>query len=87
MRRERHEQALMTLTTSTLDALCDPLWIHYLTPGGEPIISIRIMMPKYTDISGCLFAVRSSDCLRDGIDQVMSPTEFGSCSLQEEQML
>ena len=45
------------------------------------------MMSKYTDISGCLFVVRSSDCLRDGIDQVVCPTEIGSCSLQEEQML
>ena len=45
------------------------------------------MMSKYTDISRCLFAVRSSDCLRDSIDQVMSHIEFGSCSLQEEQML
>jgi hypothetical protein len=44
-------------------------------------------MSKYTDISGRLFAVRSSYCLRDGLDQVMSPIEFGSCSLQEEQML
>src|SRR5271156_1060680 len=26
--RERYEQALGTLTTSTLDALCDPLWIQ-----------------------------------------------------------
>jgi len=44
-------------------------------------------MTKYTDISGFRFVVRSSDCLRNGIDQVMSPTEIGSCSLQEEQML
>ena len=45
------------------------------------------MMSNYTDISGCLFVVRSSDCLRDGIDQVVCSTEIGSCSLQEEQML
>jgi hypothetical protein len=44
-------------------------------------------MSNYTDISGYLYVVRNSDCLRHGIDQVMSPTELGSCSLQEEQML
>ncbi len=44
-------------------------------------------MSNYTDISGCLFVVRSSDRLRDGIDQVVGSTEIGSCSLQEEQML
>ena len=44
-------------------------------------------MSNYSDISEHLSVVRSSDCLRDGIDQVMCPTEFGSCSLQEEQML
>jgi hypothetical protein len=44
-------------------------------------------MSEYTDISGCLSVARSSDCLRDGIDQVVRSTEFGSCSLQEEQML
>ncbi len=38
MRRERYEQALATLATSTLDALCDPLWIQYRRPGGEAII-------------------------------------------------
>ena len=37
--------------------------------------------------TGCLFVVRSSDRLRDGIDQVVCFTEVGSCSLQEEQML
>ena len=44
-------------------------------------------MSTYTDISGALFVVRRSDRLCDGIDQVVCPTEFGSCSLQEEQML
>ena len=87
MGRKRHEQALGTRTTSTLDALCDPLWIQPRTPGGEPVIYTSVMMSNYTDISGCLFVVRSSDCLRDGIDQVVCSTEVGSCSLQEEQML
>jgi hypothetical protein len=44
-------------------------------------------MSGYMEISRCLFVVGSSDCLRDGIDQIMCPTEVGSCSLQEEQML
>jgi hypothetical protein len=44
-------------------------------------------MSSYMEISGCLFVVGSSDCLSDGIDQFMCPTEIGSCSLQEEQML
>jgi hypothetical protein len=44
-------------------------------------------MSGYMEIFSCLFVVGSSDCLRDGIDQIMSPTEIGSCSLQEEQML
>ncbi len=44
-------------------------------------------MSQYTDIYGCLFAVRSSDRLCDGIDQVVCSTELGSCSLQEEQVL
>ncbi len=44
-------------------------------------------MCNYTDIPECLSVVRGSDCLRDGIDQVVCATEFGSCSLQEEQML
>lgn len=44
-------------------------------------------MSKYLYVFGCLFVVRSSDCLRDGIDQVVCTTEIGSCSLQEEQML
>lgn len=39
------------------------------------------------EVSGCLFVVRGSDHLRDGIDQIMGPTEVESCSLQEEQML
>jgi hypothetical protein len=39
------------------------------------------------NISGGLFVVGRSDRLRDGIHQVMSPIEIGSCSLQEEQML
>jgi hypothetical protein len=39
------------------------------------------------EIPGCLFVLRSSDCLRDGIDQFVRSTEIGSCSLQEEQML
>jgi hypothetical protein len=38
VRRERDEQAFLTRTTSTLDALGDPLWIEYRTHGGEPII-------------------------------------------------
>ena len=44
-------------------------------------------MSNYTEFFGCLFVLRSSDCLRDGIDQVVRSTEFRSCSLQEEQML
>ena len=44
-------------------------------------------MSNGMNISGRLFAVRSSDCLRDGSDQVVCFTEIGSCSLQEEQML
>ena len=44
-------------------------------------------IPGYCDICGRLFIVRSSDCLRDGIGQVVCSTEIGSCSLQEEQML
>ncbi len=44
-------------------------------------------MSRQTDISGRLSVVRSSDCLRDRIDQVVCITEIGSCSLQEEQML
>ena len=44
-------------------------------------------MCKRTDISGALLIVRRSDRLCDGIDQVVCSTEFGSCSLQEEQML
>ena len=44
-------------------------------------------MSNYTDISGRLFVVRSSNCLRDGIDQFVRSTEIGSCSLQEEQVL
>ena len=44
-------------------------------------------MTNDTDIPGCLFVVRSADCVRDGIDQVMCSTKIGSCSLQEEQML
>ena len=45
------------------------------------------MMSKYTEIFGRQFVVRSSDRLRDGIDQIVRSTEIGSCSLQEEQML
>ena len=45
------------------------------------------MMSNDTGIFGGLFVVRSSDCRRDGIDQVVCSTEIGSCSLQEEQML
>jgi hypothetical protein len=44
-------------------------------------------MSNYRDISERLSVVRSSDCLRDGIDQIVCTTEIGSCSLQEEQML
>jgi hypothetical protein len=44
-------------------------------------------MSNWMEISGCLFVVRSPDCLRDGIDQIVCSTEIGSCSLQEEQML
>jgi hypothetical protein len=44
-------------------------------------------MSKWMNVSGCLFVVRSSDCLGDGIDQSVGPTEIGSCRLQEEQML
>ncbi len=44
-------------------------------------------MSKCRDISVCLFVVRSSNCLGDGIDQVVRSTVIGSCSLQEEQML
>ena len=44
-------------------------------------------MCKYTEITGGLFAVRRSDRLNDGIDQVVCSTEIGACSLQEEQML
>jgi len=40
-----------------------------------------------TDIFRHWFAVRSSDCLHDGSDQVMCCNEVGSCSLQEKQML
>ncbi len=87
MRRQRHEQALGAVTTSTLDALGDPLWVHTRAPGGEPVLCTRVMMTDSTDISGCLFVVRSSDCFRDGIDQLVRSTEVGSCSLQEEQML
>src|SRR5690242_4844326 len=39
------------------------------------------------EISGGLSVVRTSDDLRDGIDQTVRTTEVGSCSLQEEQML
>ena len=39
------------------------------------------------DIANRLFVVLSSDCLGDGIYQVVCSTEVGSCSLQEEQML
>ena len=45
------------------------------------------MMCNYSAISERLSVVRSSNCLRDGIDQVVCTTEIGSCSLQEEQML
>ena len=45
------------------------------------------MMCNYSAISECLAVVRRSNCLRDGIDQVVCTTEIGSCSLQEEQML
>ena len=45
------------------------------------------MMSNYRDISERLSVVRSSDGLRDGIDQIVCTTEIGSCSLQEEQML
>jgi hypothetical protein len=38
-------------------------------------------------ISSGLFVVWSADRLRDGINQIMSTTKIGSCSLQEEQML
>ena len=38
-------------------------------------------------VSGCRFVVRGADRLGDGIDQVVCFIEFGSCSLQEEQML
>ncbi len=38
VRSKRDEQALGTLTASTLHALGDPLWVQYRTPGGEPII-------------------------------------------------
>jgi hypothetical protein len=44
-------------------------------------------MSNCTEISGCLFIVRSSDFLCDRIDQIVCSTEIGSCSLQEEQML
>jgi hypothetical protein len=37
VRRECHEQALETRTTSTLDALRDPLRIQSRTPKREPI--------------------------------------------------
>jgi hypothetical protein len=87
VRRERHQQAFVTLTTSTLDALRDPLGIRSRTPGGEPIFYTGVMMFNFKDISGYLFVVRSSNRLGDGIDQVMGSTKIGSCSLQEEQML
>ena len=87
MRRERHEQAFGTLTTGTLDALGDPLRIQYRAPGGEPIVSIWILMFKYKKIFWCLFVMRGPDCLHDGIDQGVRSIEVGSCSLQEEQML
>ena len=45
------------------------------------------MMSKCGGVAGWMFVVRSSDCLRDGINQVVRSTEIGSCSLQEEQML
>jgi hypothetical protein len=45
------------------------------------------MMSSYTEISGCLFVVRRSDRLHDGIDQGVRSPKVGSCSLQEEQML
>lgn len=44
-------------------------------------------MANFTEISGRMFAVRSADCLYDGIDQVVCSAEIGSCSLQEQQML
>ena len=45
------------------------------------------MMFIYTDVSDSRFVVWSADRLRDGINQIMSTTKIGSCSLQEEQML
>jgi hypothetical protein len=87
VRRERHEQALGTLASSTLDALGDPLGIQPLELGGEPIIDTCTMMSNYTNIFGSLLGVRGPDCLHDGIDQVVCSREIGSCSLQEEQML
>ena len=70
MRSECHEQALGTLTTSTLDALCDPLRMQSRAPEAEAIITIdiRVMMSNDANIFGCPFVVRCSDCLRDGID-------------------
>ena len=44
-------------------------------------------MSKWMNVSVCLFVVRSSNRLCDGVDQVVRSTEIGSCSLQEEQML
>jgi hypothetical protein len=38
-------------------------------------------------VAGRLFAVRSSDCVHHGSDQIVCVIEVGSCSLQEEQML
>ena len=71
MRRERHEQALGSLTTRTLDALRDPLRIPSRAPGAEAIIVTSVMMSNDSDVIGCLVVVRNPDCLRDGIDQVV----------------
>src|SRR5262245_33273060 len=44
VRSKRHEQALLALTTRTLDSLGDPLWIQYRTRRSKPVIYIWNMM-------------------------------------------
>jgi hypothetical protein len=87
VRRKRDEQAIGTLATSTLDALCDPLRIRSPVPGDEPMIDTCVVSSIDTDIFVYLFVVRSPDCSSYSVDQVVCSIEVGSCSLQEEQML
>ena len=87
VRRERHEQALGTLTTGTLDALGDPLRIQSRTSGGEPIIYTRDDVSNIWRSPGVCSSCGARIASATASTKVVCSIEIGSCSLQEEQML